>query len=226
MSRKYICIIPARFGSKRLPDKNILPLNGKPLIAYTIEQAKESAGFEAIAVSSDSDEILNTAKATGADLLLKRPAELASDKASSLEVIKHTVKAAEGKTGDDYDSIVLLQVTSPLRLPADIKKAIAIFEEKPAGSLISVAETDPSFKSKNNLSKVPGQEKYHINGSIYIWDKQSFLTEPKHLYADSRLMLMPTHRSIDIDEQADFDFAESLLQSGEYKRGESIAINY
>src|SRR5688572_2398624 len=108
-----LCLIAARGGSKRLPGKNIMPLAGKPLIVHSIEQARKSGVCDVIAVSSDNQEILDAS--SGADLKIMRPAELATDSASSLDVILHALKTAE----KNFDIIIYLQATSPLRLPED-----------------------------------------------------------------------------------------------------------
>ena len=213
MATKF-CLIAARGGSKRLPGKNTMLLNGKPLIAHSIEQAKISGICDLIAVSSDDKKILDAA--TSADWLIQRPPELATDTASSLDVILHAIKSADKK----YDTIIYLQATSPLRLPEDIKKAVQIFEEKPVSNLISVFKTKELGAGSNNL----GKDKYDINGSIYIWDIKKFLVDPKIIYHDTKLMEMPALRSVDIDYAHDFKLAEILMAGEEYKKDDSIAV--
>lgn len=224
---KTLCIIAGRAGSKRLPGKNIMQLNGKPLIAHSIEQAKLSGVCDTVAVSSDSQQILAAAQA--ADILINRPAELATDTATSFDVITHAIGEAEKMAGDDYATIIFLQITSPLRLPEDIKKALHIFAEKPVSNLLSV-EKRVNLRVKFNNGHAEkardfGKDSYEINGSIYIWNKERFLANPQHVYPDTRLMEMPATRSIDIDYKADFDHAELLMKSGEYKNGEAKAVN-
>jgi len=179
-------------------------LAGKPLIAHSIGQAKQAGVFSLIAVSSDDDAILDTGMKAGADLLIKRPPELATDEASSLDVIIHAVK----QTGKEFDTIVLLQPTSPLRLPEDIKKALEIFAQKPVASLVSVV------KVKNLLIDGKICDEYQVNGSIYIWDSKKFFAEPKIIYPDTRLMEMPAARSVDIDCKHDFLLAEAIMREG------------
>ena len=219
MAEEILCIIAGRAGSKRLPGKNTMLLAGKPLIQHTIGHALATGIFKDIAVTSDSDEILAASK--GANILIKRPAELATDTASSLDVIMHAIDVSEKQTGENYNTIVLLQPTSPMRLPKDINKALQIFAERPACSLVSVAKVDKQVAH----GRIKLKDGYELNGSIYIWDKRQFLAEPEIIYADTRLMEMPRLRSLDIDYQRDFDLAELLLEDDEYKHGESIAVD-
>ena len=123
-----LCTICARAGSKGVKNKNIKLLLGKPLISYTILQAIDSNLFDFIAVSSDSEEILDIAKIYGVDLCLKRPDELATDHAAKLPVIQHCAKEVEIVTGKLFDTYVDLDATSPLRTPDDIKNVVDLLE--------------------------------------------------------------------------------------------------
>lgn len=118
--KKVLAIIPARGGSKGIPKKNIKPLNGKPLIAWTIEEAKKSVYIDKLIVSTDCEEILEVAKEFGAEVPFKRPAELAQDDTPSVELILHAIDYLSG-----YDYITLLQPTSPLRVVKDIDQCIS-----------------------------------------------------------------------------------------------------
>lgn len=207
-----LCLIAARGGSKRLPGKNIMLLDGKPLIAHSVDQAKKSGVCDIVAVSSDDQKILDAA--VGADVKILRPAELATDSASSLDVILHALKQVES------DIIIYLQPTSPLRLPEDIKKAVEIFARKNVSSLVSVIRN----KELNPKSSELGKDKFDINGSIYIWDTKKFVANPKIIYPDTILMEMPRLRSIDIDYKTDFLLAEELMKGGEYREGESSLV--
>ena len=129
MSR--ICTICARGGSKGVKNKNTRLLLGKPLISHTINQAKLSGMFDYIVVSSDSIEILKIAKESGADILVERPNEMATDQAAKLPAIQHCVKVAEGIIGDAVELIVDMDATSPLRMVEDIQNSIRMFEETP-----------------------------------------------------------------------------------------------
>ena len=135
-----ICVICARGGSKGLPNKNIRPLLGKPLLAWTIEQAKASKLFELVAVSSDASSILDVACSAGADLLVDRPAELASDTVSVLPAILHCLRAAEASAGHACETLVCLQATSPTRTVDDIRDAVALFHGSHADAVISGQE--------------------------------------------------------------------------------------
>jgi CMP-N,N'-diacetyllegionaminic acid synthase len=210
-----ICLIAARGGSKRLPGKNIIPLAGLPLIVHSVEQAKNSGVCDMVAVSSDDQKILDSVN--GADLKILRPPELATDSASSLDVIIHALETIEKK----YNTLIFLQATSPLRLPEDIKKAVEIFDSIKTSSLVSVVKN----KDLNPFSKNLGKDKYDINGSIYIWNVKKFLADPKIIYPNTAFMEMPRLRSVDIDYKSDFDLAALILKSGEYKDGESQLVD-
>ena len=127
---KRLCTICARGGSKGVPNKNLRPILGRPLLAHSIEQARASGLFAAIAVSSDSKDILAAARQYGADFLIERPADMASDTAPKLPAIRHCVSEAERLAGYRFDTIVDLDATSPLRLPQDIVNATALLEER------------------------------------------------------------------------------------------------
>lgn len=202
-----LCIIAGRGGSKRLPGKNLLPFCGKPLIVHTIQQARESGVCDAILVTSDDEAILDAARRAGVDILIKRPVSLATDCASSIDVIKHAIWGYEHAEG--YDNIIFLQITSPLRTAEDIKKAVGMFTERNASNLLSVS------KIKNDKCLIPGTA-WSINGAIYIWNKNKFFDSPQHVYADTILMEMPADRSVDIDTREDFDYAESLMKTANF----------
>lgn len=187
MTKKILSIIPARAGSKGLPGKNIIDLAGKPLIAWSIEASLNSKYITKTLVSSDGDNILDVAQAYGADVL-KRPFEFASDSASSESVLQHALK----ETDEDYEYIILLQPTSPLRDTKDIDKAFEKLFSTDATALISVYETDnkilKAFKedgngyiegiSNNQYPFMPRQnlpKTYISNGAIYIIKVDEFL---------------------------------------------------
>ena len=146
-NKKFLAIIPARGGSKRLPRKNVLDLCGKPLIAYTIEAALKSKYIDKVIVSSDDEEILNISSNFGADII-KRPIDLANDTATTFDTIKHTIDNFE-----KCDYIVLLQPTSPLRNEKHIDEAIELLKEKNADAVVSVCEMEHSPLWSNTLPK-------------------------------------------------------------------------
>ena len=224
--KTYLAIIPARGGSKRLPNKNILDLAGKPLIAYAIEAAKKSKYIDEIIVSSDSDEILEIVKEYNIKTI-KRPDYLASDTAKTIDVIKHVIEIMNKK----YDYIVLLQPTSPLRNEKHIDEAIELLNIKNANAIVSVCEMDHSPLWSNTLpsnlsmegfireeiknKRSQELEKYYrINGAIYIC-KTDELLKQNTLFLDKNIFayIMDRKSSIDIDDEIDFKLAEVLMNA-------------
>jgi N-acylneuraminate cytidylyltransferase/CMP-N,N'-diacetyllegionaminic acid synthase len=228
-SMKRLCTICARGGSKGVKGKNIRVLLGKPLIAHSIEQARASGLFDLIAVSSDSDEILDVARQWSCDYLIKRPVELATDQAAKLPVIRHCVAEVERLAGLTFDTLVDLDATSPLRTPDDIVNAVKLLEESGAGNVITAmpARRSPYFNLVEldandivHLSKplqtavVRRQDApkcYDMNASIYIWRRPVLFEAATLFNPDTRLYVMPEERSIDIDSELDFQFVEYLM---------------
>lgn len=224
-----ICTVCARGGSKGVKGKNTRLLNGKPLVALSIEQAKASGLFDVIAVSSDSEQILEIARAHGADYLVQRPEELATDTAAKLPVIRHCVAEVERRLGRAGTICVDLDATSPLRSIEDIRNAVALLEKTGAGNVITAmpARRSPYF----NLVEVDEQglvrlakpvttpfarrqdapKCYDMNASIYVWKRDVLFDAPTLFNADTQLYVMPEERSIDIDSELDFLFVEFLM---------------
>ncbi|SFV54627.1 N-Acetylneuraminate cytidylyltransferase [hydrothermal vent metagenome] len=222
--KTFLAVIPARGSSKRLPKKNILNLAGKPLISWSIDAAKESKYLDEIVITSDDDAILSIAKEHNLKTI-KRPDELSNDTASSIDVIKHALAQFP-----NYDYVVLLQPTSPLRKAKHIDEAIELLREQKADAIISVCEVEHSPLWSNTLGKnnsmidfldqkllnLRSQELetyYRLNGAIYIADTKLLLAQntfflKKNIFA----YIMQQKESIDIDTQLDFDFATFLLQ--------------
>ena len=210
-------------------------LLGKPLIAHSIQRAKESGLFEAVAVSSDSEDILAVAKEYGADYLIKRPDELATDQAAKIPAIKHCVAEVELKLGHQVEVVVDLDATSPLRSVEDIQQAVALLEESGAGNVITgmPARRSPYFNLVElnadgiaELSKPPksaivrrqdAPKCYDMNASIYVWRRHALFDGEKIFGNDTRLFVMPEERSIDIDSELDFKFVEFLMTSNAEK---------
>lgn len=229
---KRLCSICARGGSKGVPGKNIREMHGRPLIAHTVIQAKKSDLFTAIAISSDSDDILSAAKDAGADILIKRPDELATDQAGKIPVIRHCAIEAEKQLGIVHDLFFDLDVTSPLRHVSDIYNAVELMERTGAENMFSVTPADhsPYFnmvecddKGVPTLSKdliVPvvrrqdAPKVFDINGSIYGWKRDVLMTSDSLYQATTQVYEMPRERSIDIDVEIDFKFVELLMQAG------------
>lgn len=226
---KRLCSICARGGSKGVPGKNIRMLAGKPLIAHSVGHALESELFEAVAVSSDSDEILETARLHGASILIERPAEMASDTAGKLPVIQHALEQAEAQSGQRYDTQVDLDATSPLRSVQDVIGSVKLLEETGCSNVITgaPAHRSPYFNlverdvngvvhlSKNLPQGVVRRQDspdcFDMNASIYVWQRDRLLNDPKLFYDDTRLYEMPRERSFDIDEELDFKIVELIM---------------
>ena len=224
--KTFLAIIPARGGSKRLPNKNILNLNGKPLIAWTIEAALKSRYIDKIVVSSDSDEILKVAKSYKNILCLERPYHLATDTAKTTDVVKHVLENVKEK----YDYIILLQPTSPLRTEKHIDEAIEFLDRKNADAVVSVCEMEHSPLWSNTLPEdlsmknflredIKGKRSqdlpkyYRLNGAIYICKTDRFLEENTFFIKDNiYAYIMDKMSSVDIDDDFDFKLAEMIIK--------------
>ena len=226
---KVLCTICMRGGSKGVPGKNLRNLHGKPLMAYTIDQAKRSSLFEYVIVSTDSAEIAETAKQYGAEAWFLRPTELATDTASKLPVIRHALLEAEKYYGHEFDILVDLDATSPLRSVEDIKKSYEQFNAGGADILItgSPSRKNPYFNmveiADGRVCKVKELQSspirrqdaplvYDMNASIYIW-KRKVLLECETLFTDKTLLyVMPEERSVDIDTELDWEFVRFIIE--------------
>lgn len=225
-----LCTICARGGSKGVKNKNIKKLNGKPLIAYTIEQAKASGLFEHIVISTDSDDIANIAKQYGAEVFFKRSSEMASDTAGKLDVIRDAFKRSEKYYNKTFDYLIDLDATAPLRIVEDIIDSFNQFKENSNDNLITampsrrspyfnLVEQDKDGKvylsKKLDNSVVRRQDapkSYDMNASIYIWKREIILNENSIFLDNTGLFVMPEDRSIDIDNELDFKFVEFLMK--------------
>jgi len=227
--RKILAIIPARGGSKRLPRKNILSLCGKPLIAWSIDAAKNSKYIDRVILSSDDEEIISVAKAWGCDVPFVRPKVLAEDTTRSIDVVIHACTTLQ----ESYDEVILLQPTSPLRTSEDIDSAIESFYAKKATSVIGVCEMEHSPLWANTLDESLSMEGflddkynnarsqdlptyYRINGAFYMSKVTSVMQEEtffvtKDIYAH----LMSQEHSVDIDTKLDFIVASAILKERE-----------
>lgn len=221
-----IAIIPARGGSKGLPGKNIRPLNGKPLISYTVETALQAKHIDRVIISTDDEEIAKVAVMYGAELPFMRPTELASDTAMAIDNYIYTVNRLEKESGKTIDSIVVLQPTSPLRIAEDIDGAVELFLKKNADSVISYTqEAHPvswhkyldnegrfvNLFNDNIANRQENRVSYYPNGAVYVF-KTKLIRERKYYTDKSYAYVMPRNRSIDIDFMEDFEYAEFLLK--------------
>jgi N-acylneuraminate cytidylyltransferase/CMP-N,N'-diacetyllegionaminic acid synthase len=228
-SNSILALIPARGGSKGLPGKNLMTLAEKPLIAWTIEQAKGSSYIDRLLVSSDDGAILRTAKHYGAEAPFVRPQELARDDSKSIDVVFHAIDWCL-LSRIPMDVLMLLQVTSPLRTTDDIDRAVELFFDREAGAVVSVCETthhpywtntlgdDLSMKSFLKPSAVTNRQElprfYRINGALYI-GSVDYIREIGGFFGPKTFAyIMPRERSVDIDTKMDLDFAEFLMKQG------------
>lgn len=223
-----IAIIPARGGSKRLPNKNIRLLGGKPLIFWTIDAAIKSNIFDVVFVSTDNQTISDISLRAGACVPFLRPEHLATDEATTNDVITHMVQWVEVTYGN-VSEITLLQPTSPLRNENHIIEAHQLFKDKNAEVVVSVCELDhpiaycnklpaddslDGFITESNNKRGQELEKYYrINGAIYIFDRK-FVGNLSKIYGEkSYAYKMEKNCSVDIDDEYDFDFTKFLMDS-------------
>lgn len=225
-----IALITARGGSKGLPRKNILPLAGKPLIAWSIEAALASPGVERVIVSTDDEEIARVSREWGAEVPFMRPAELASDTASHVDVVEHAIRWLEASGKSELEYLLLLQPTSPLRTAADIEGIIELVTGSNPPAAISVYEvTDHPYYALRLLGNgtlsdfLPGQPgqayprrqdlppAYITNGALYIVRPDMFLKERTFTPPGTLAFIMPAQRSLDIDTEWDFYLANLIL---------------
>ncbi|MCO8082535.1 pseudaminic acid cytidylyltransferase [Acinetobacter lwoffii] len=223
-----IAIIPARGGSKRLPGKNIKLLAGKPMIAWTIEAALKSNVFDHVFVSTDDQEILDVSKKYGAEVPFLRPIELASDDATTNDVVTHLVEWFEQSSGQQVTTVTILQPTSPLRNSQHIKEAMQLMEDKASKAIISVCELEypiqfcnqlgfnhsmDGFVKSENIKRTQELDSYYrLNGAIYIFDRK-YVGRLIDLYSKgTHAFIMPTKFSIDIDTEDDFSLAEFYFE--------------
>lgn len=225
-----IAIVPARGGSKGLPGKNIKNLCGKPLIAYTLEAALKSKEIERVIVSTDSQEIASIAKQYGAEVPFLRPACLAEDESSAVDVYLHAVEYLMNLSGQSIPKFAVLLPTVPLRDENEIDAAVRMFKEKDATTLISVVEADvpvswyycmdetgtvrnAGFDTINVMRNRQKNSKYYIpNGAIYILDYQLLKKERTYYSKNTLGYTMSKEKSVDIDTIDDFEYAEHLMQ--------------
>ncbi|WP_233879568.1 acylneuraminate cytidylyltransferase family protein [Virgibacillus halodenitrificans] len=225
--KKILAIIPARSGSKGLKDKNIKELNGKPIIAYTIEAAIESGVFTDIIVSTDSEKYADIAKAHGAKVPFLRPDDLATDCATSTDMISYTLGELQ-EQGQAYDYFMLLQPTSPLRGAKDIVNAVSALFEKKANAIVSVCEAEHSplltntlddslrmddfLKNEFNKRRQDLPNFYRLNGAIYLSCTDYFLKYQNFYKECCFAYVMSQENSLDVDTMIDFKLVQVLME--------------
>lgn len=226
-SPRVLGIIPARAGSKRLPGKNMLLLDGKPIIDWTINAAKKSGCIDEIVVTSDDLAVSEVANSSGVTFL-ERPPILATDTAKTVDVVLHVVNEYK-RRGCHYDVIILLQPTSPLRSAEDISNALSLFINNDASSVVSMCMVEHSplltcqlnsdgdlsnfyFSIKNLSSRSQDLPTYfRLNGAIYISRLDDFVREASFFSNPGFPYIMPIERSIDIDNEIDYLTAQVFM---------------
>ncbi len=235
-NKTFLAIIPARGGSKGLPGKNIKKLCGKPLIAWSIEAGLKSNYLDEVVVSTDYENIAEIAKEYGATVPFLRPDYLASDTATSFDVVKHTIDFYKNELNREFDYIVLLEPTSPLREVSDIDRAIEILLESSADSIVGICKTEdqnPAFLiKKDNNNYISGYENrdmkvlrrqdvddiYFFEGTIYI-SQTKILLAKKTFYHESTIGYeVPKYKSLEIDDMNDFIMVEAIMKYKGYNR--------
>ena len=226
-NKKIIAIIPARGGSKGIPNKNIVDLCGKPLIQYSIDAAQNSKYIDKVIVSTDSEKIAEVSRKCGANVPFLRPESISGDVARSSEVVIHGIDFLKENYGDEYDYVILLQPTSPLRTAKHIDKAIELCINSDSSSLVSVKEVNENpiimrtieNNKLNEVLKFDGDNlrrqdlpKFYIfNGAIYI-TTVDFIKDNMVFVDDNTLpFIMEEQVSIDIDNMIDLKVVEYII---------------
>lgn len=226
---KYLVVIPARGGSKGIPHKNIKPLGGKPLIYYSIDIARQFTTDENICVTTDDPEIISVVEQHGLKVPFVRPAELATDTCGSSEVIQHAYQFFSDK-GIYYDTIVLLQPTSPFRKVEFLKEAVALYDEsidmvtsvRPAAcnpyydgfeenrdGLLQISKGDGTIARRQEAPEV-----WQQNGSIYVINPKSLIEKGMGGFTRIKKYAMPEAYSVDLDTMLDWKMAELIIKEG------------
>ena len=219
-----LAIVPARGGSRGLPRKNLLEVAGKPLLGWTLDAARSCSRLSRIILSSDSDEICAAARALGLEVPFVRPAELARDDTPGIEPVLHALDALD----EEFDYVVLLQPTSPLRIGADIDRALDQCLQQGASACVSVSAVEPSpywsfvlgeqgemqpliessglYTRRQDLPPV-----YALNGAVYVAQVPWLRRERTFVTAETVASVMPRERATDLDDELDLIVIESLL---------------
>ncbi|MGT2501548.1 acylneuraminate cytidylyltransferase family protein [Bradyrhizobium guangxiense] len=228
MARKTLAVIAARGGSKGIPHKNLLDLCGKPLIAWTVEQARAARGVDVVAVSSDSDQILAAAEAAGA-VGVRRPDDISGDLASSESAWLHALEAIDERMGR-FERIVALQATSPIREPGDIETALATFDRDHLDSLLSVCEVEDYFNwrigpngpepinydYRNRRMRQQIEKRYLENGSFYVLIPSLLREQNNRLGGKIGFHVMERHKMFQIDRPEDVKLCAAIMRSYGY----------
>ena len=225
---KTLYVIPARGGSKGIPHKNIKSLAGKPLIGYSIDVARQLAADDDICLTTDDPDIAATAESMGLNVPFLRPASLATDTCGTYEVLIHALDFYRDR-GIDYDTLVLLQPTSPMRTADDVRTALALYSPdidmvvtvKEAASnpyyncyetdndgFLHISKGDGGYTRRQDAPKV-----WEYNGAVYVINVESLRRMPLSAFTRRRMSVMPAERSVDLDTPIDWLIAEKLIEN-------------
>lgn len=226
---KVLGIIPARGGSKRVPRKNVRLLNGKPLVAWVIEAAREVKEIDRLVVSSDDDEVLEIAKSYDESLPLRRPDEISNDTSPAIDYVRHALHVLETGAQTRFDAVVILQPSSPLTLPEDISATILLLKETNADTAVSVVELEHAIhplklkvmrgdkllpyleEEKGRMAQHELQKIFVRNCAVYA-TRREVIESGEIIGEDCRGFVMPRERSVDINDEMDFLFTEFLVK--------------
>ncbi|MAT39629.1 MAG: N-acylneuraminate cytidylyltransferase [Ectothiorhodospiraceae bacterium] len=235
--KKVLAVIPARGGSKSVPRKNIRPLGGVPLIAYTIATARNCDEIADVIVSTDDEEIADISRKHGAEVPFVRPNDLATDRALAVPTIQHAVIETERIKNTTYDYAVMLQPTTPFRLVEDLTKSLRELIETGSTGMISVVHVDNWHPMKMKViqddglmidySKPPVENPprqslppvYMVNGAFYATSRDVLVNQGSFQGPKCRGYIMPVERSVNIDNELDFMYAELMLEKLNYTMG-------
>jgi CMP-N,N'-diacetyllegionaminic acid synthase len=225
--QRVIAVIPARGGSKSVPGKNIRPLGGKPLLAWSIEVAQKVTEIDRIIVSTDDDQIASVGRAYGAEVYA-RPAHLATDEALVIDALKDLLQTLRAE-GEKPEWVILLESTCPLRTPEDVRECLALFAKGSYDSVATFKDAElnphrawrivdgvPAVFITGSVPWLPRQKlpkAYQLNGAVYIFRSNLLAKEAESLLVGKvGAILMPRERSQDIDDSVDFTIVEELLK--------------
>jgi CMP-N,N'-diacetyllegionaminic acid synthase len=231
---KSLGIIGARAGSKRVKGKNIRALGGKELVRWTIEAAQKAKAIDRLLVSSDDPKVLDIANEFDSQLPLQRPKELATDTSNVIDYVRHAIEYAEHDSNTFYDTIVIIQPTSPFTLPADIDHTVDLLRTSGADSSVTVMKLDHAIhpiklktlegdrlypyleEEHGRMASYELPELYVRNCSVYA-SRREVIESGQVIGADCRAFVMPQERSVDINSELDFQFAEFMLAQDKSK---------
>lgn len=217
-----LCVIPVRGGSKGIPRKNLRDVAGKPLVAWTIEHALGARPAMEVLVSTDDEEIAEVARDCGAQVPFLRPAELATDAAATEPTVEHALAWYRAERGEP-DGVMLLQATSPIRLPGSIDRALQQFATSDADSLVGVVPQTPFLwwldgradydvmRRQRRQDIPPEQMRYRETGSLYLTKPQVYDEFRNRLGGKIELFVMDEAEGVDIDTELDLAYAAALL---------------